>query len=112
MYGIYENGVPVRVAIFNYVDDPSGATDVHAAITISGTTMPSSVKVKYLLAKTVVQKGGYTWAGQVCFRLCCFFSLGGEMGRRTPLGQVPCLLRRVLFHDVPPSVPFLPFRPS
>jgi hypothetical protein len=65
MYGIYENGVPVRVAIFNYVDDPTGATDVHASISINGGTIPSAVKVKYLLAKTVVQKGNYTWAGQV-----------------------------------------------
>ncbi|KAJ7290483.1 glycoside hydrolase family 79 protein [Mycena rebaudengoi] len=64
MYGIYENGVPVRVAIFNYVDDPTGATDVHASISINGGTLPSAVKVKYLLAKTVVQKGNYTWAGQ------------------------------------------------
>ncbi|KAJ6577637.1 hypothetical protein B0H19DRAFT_932173 [Mycena capillaripes] len=64
IYGIYENGTPVRVAVFNYVDDPSGANDVHAVISISGATTPSSVKVKYLAATTVVQKGGYTWAGQ------------------------------------------------
>ncbi|KAJ7289785.1 hypothetical protein C8J57DRAFT_1628993 [Mycena rebaudengoi] len=56
---IYGNGVPVRVAI-----DPSGATDVHAWISINGGMVPSAVKVKYLLAKTVVQKGNYTWAGQ------------------------------------------------
>ncbi|KAJ6482192.1 glycoside hydrolase family 79 protein [Mycena vitilis] len=67
IYGIYENGVPVRVAIMNYVDDKSGANDVHAVISIAGATgavTPSSVKVKYLAATTVVQKGGYTWAGQ------------------------------------------------
>ncbi|KAJ7486841.1 hypothetical protein FB451DRAFT_1127091 [Mycena latifolia] len=64
IYGIYENGTPVRVAILNYVDDPSGANDIHAIISISGGTIPASVKVKYLAAKTVVQKGGYTWAGQ------------------------------------------------
>ncbi|KAJ7289361.1 glycoside hydrolase family 79 protein [Mycena rebaudengoi] len=87
MYGIYENGVPVRVAIFNYVDDPSGATDVHAAITISGTTMPSSVKVKYLLAKTVVQKGGYTWAGQTFGGN--FESDGRPMGTED-IKTVPC----------------------
>ncbi|KAJ7861061.1 glycoside hydrolase family 79 protein [Mycena leptocephala] len=61
---IYENGVPVRVGIFNYVDDPSGANTVHAVISIAGATMPASVRVKYLAATTVVQKGGYTWAGQ------------------------------------------------
>ncbi|KAJ7303068.1 glycoside hydrolase family 79 protein [Mycena albidolilacea] len=64
IYNIYENGTPVRVAIFNYIDDPSGANTVHAVISLSGATMPSSVKVKYLAATTVVQKGGYTWAGQ------------------------------------------------
>ncbi|KAF7336209.1 Glyco-hydro-79C domain-containing protein [Mycena venus] len=64
IYGIYENGTPVRVAIMNYLDDPTGANDVHAVIAIAGRTMPASVKVKYLAAKTVVQKGGYTWANQ------------------------------------------------
>ncbi|KAJ7671748.1 hypothetical protein B0H17DRAFT_989262 [Mycena rosella] len=64
IYGIYENGAPVRVAVFNYVDDPSGANDVHAIISIAGGTIPASVKVKYLAAKTVVQKGNITWAGQ------------------------------------------------
>ncbi|KAJ6566783.1 hypothetical protein B0H19DRAFT_1138577 [Mycena capillaripes] len=64
IYGIYENGVPVRVAIVNYLDDPTGASTVHAAISIAGATMPASVKVKYLAAKTVVQKGGITWANQ------------------------------------------------
>ncbi|KAJ7163680.1 glycoside hydrolase family 79 protein [Mycena filopes] len=64
IYGIYENGTPVRVAIVNYLDDPTGANDVHAVIAIAGATMPSQVKVKYLAATSVVQKGGYTWAGQ------------------------------------------------
>ncbi|KAJ6590236.1 hypothetical protein B0H10DRAFT_1961170 [Mycena sp. CBHHK59/15] len=65
IYGLYEDGVPVRVAIFNYVDDPSGATNVSAVISIAGAgATPASVKVKYLLADSVVQKGGYTWAGQ------------------------------------------------
>ncbi|KAJ7166857.1 hypothetical protein C8R46DRAFT_1271897 [Mycena filopes] len=64
IYGIYENGTPVRVAIVNYLDDPSGANDVHAVISIAGGTIPATVKVKYLAASSVVQKGGYTWAGQ------------------------------------------------
>ncbi|KAJ7117214.1 glycoside hydrolase family 79 protein [Mycena crocata] len=64
IYGIYEDGVPKRVAIINYIDDPSGANDVNAVISISGGTMPASVKVKRLAAESVVQKGGYTWAGQ------------------------------------------------
>ncbi|CAK5267955.1 unnamed protein product, partial [Mycena citricolor] len=65
LYGLYENGVPKRVAIINYIDDPSGANDVHAVISIAGWTAPNSVKVKYLAAASVVQKGNITWAGQV-----------------------------------------------
>jgi xanthine/uracil/vitamin C permease (AzgA family) len=55
----------VRVAIFNYVHDPSGANTVHAVISIAGATMSASVRLEYLPVPTVVQKGGYTWTGQV-----------------------------------------------
>ncbi|CAK5270156.1 unnamed protein product [Mycena citricolor] len=64
VYGIYENGTPVRVAIVNYINDPSGANDVTAVISIAGGTLPSSVKVKYMAAASVVTKGNITWAGQ------------------------------------------------
>ncbi|KAJ7434772.1 glycoside hydrolase family 79 protein [Mycena galericulata] len=70
-YGIYENGNPVRVALFNYITDPSGASDVTAVISVAsaagaggGGATPTQVKVKYLQASSVSQKGGYTWAGQ------------------------------------------------
>lgn len=66
IYGLYENGNPVRVAAFNYVDDPSGASDITVVISIAGGATPTQVKVKYLAASSVSQKGGYTWAGQVC----------------------------------------------
>ncbi|KAJ7897687.1 hypothetical protein B0H14DRAFT_344531 [Mycena olivaceomarginata] len=79
IYGIYENGTPVRVAVFNYLDDPSGANTVHAVISIAGATMPSSVKVKYLAATSVVQKGGFTWAGQTFGGI--FESDGRPMGQ-------------------------------
>ncbi|KAJ6543333.1 hypothetical protein B0H10DRAFT_2135375 [Mycena sp. CBHHK59/15] len=58
-YAIYEGGNPVRVALFNYITDASGASDVTAVISVAqgnaggGDATPSSVK-----------KGGYTWAGQ------------------------------------------------
>ncbi|KAJ7478241.1 hypothetical protein FB451DRAFT_1556993 [Mycena latifolia] len=64
VYAIYEDGVPKRVAVFNYIDDPSGANDVSAVISIAGATLPAAVKVKYLAATSVVQKGNITWAGQ------------------------------------------------
>ncbi|KAJ7181191.1 glycoside hydrolase family 79 protein [Mycena filopes] len=78
IYGIYENGTPVRVAIVNYLDDPTGAHDVHAVIAIAGATMPAAVKVKYLAATSVVQKGNFTWAGQTFGGL--FESDGRPMG--------------------------------
>ncbi|KAF7315155.1 Glyco-hydro-79C domain-containing protein [Mycena indigotica] len=68
VYAIYENGVPKRVAIVNYVNDPSHANDISVVISLAnqdGTkTTPASVKVKYLAAASVVQKGNITWAGQ------------------------------------------------
>ncbi|KAG5640479.1 hypothetical protein DXG03_008374 [Asterophora parasitica] len=69
-YAIYENGNPVRVALFNFVTDPSGASDLTVSISIGGgdtgqpNGVPSQVKVKYLSASSVSQKGNYTWAGQ------------------------------------------------
>ncbi|KAJ7181190.1 hypothetical protein C8R46DRAFT_1187363 [Mycena filopes] len=52
-----------RDAIVNYLDDDSTGT-ADAVIAIAGATIPSSVKVKYLAATLVVQKGGYAWAEQ------------------------------------------------
>ncbi|KAF5376683.1 hypothetical protein D9615_007846 [Tricholomella constricta] len=69
-YAIYENGNPVRLALFNFVTDPSGASDLTVSISIGGgqtgqaNATPAQVKVKYLLASSVSQKGNYTWAGQ------------------------------------------------
>ncbi|KAF8155025.1 hypothetical protein K438DRAFT_1987252 [Mycena galopus ATCC 62051] len=64
-YGIYENGNPVRVALFNYITDPSGTSDVTAVISVDGgTTTPQQVHVKYLRAASVSQKGNYTYMGR------------------------------------------------
>ncbi|KAJ7783995.1 glycoside hydrolase family 79 protein, partial [Mycena maculata] len=69
-YAIYEAGEPVRVALFNYITDPSGTSDVTAVISVAsgaaggGGATPAAVKVKYLQAASVAQKGNYTWAGQ------------------------------------------------
>ena len=55
MYAIFENGVPTKVALFNFVTDPSGASTYTAVISVGGGTTgqsnatPSSVKVKYVL---------------------------------------------------------------
>ncbi|KAJ7090783.1 hypothetical protein B0H15DRAFT_884060 [Mycena belliarum] len=87
IYGIYEKGTPVRVAIINYVEDPLGANDVHAVISIAGGSLPASVKVKYLAAKSVVQKGNITWAGQTFGGN--FDSDGRPMGTEV-IKDVPC----------------------
>jgi hypothetical protein len=51
-YAIYENGQPVRVLLVNFINDPSGNSDVTAGISIGGGqtglpgATPASVKVK------------------------------------------------------------------
>ncbi|KAG9013661.1 hypothetical protein FRB94_001223 [Tulasnella sp. JGI-2019a] len=71
-YALYKNGQPIRVALFNYVTDPSGANDYQAQISIGGGTTgqasstPTSVKVKYFSSATgsSADKYNLTWAGQ------------------------------------------------
>lgn len=51
-YAIYENEKLARMALFNYVNDPSGASDLSVAIAVGGgqtgqpNGTPASVKVK------------------------------------------------------------------
>ena len=45
-YAIYENGVPSKVAIINFVTDPSGATDLKVTVQVTGGQPQPSVKVK------------------------------------------------------------------
>jgi hypothetical protein len=47
-YAIYENGKASKFALFNFMDDPSGANTYTATISISGAVVPSSVQVKYV----------------------------------------------------------------
>ncbi|KAJ7691770.1 glycoside hydrolase family 79 protein [Mycena rosella] len=63
-YAVYENGALARVALFNYITDPSGASDYTATITVSGGNAPASVQVKYFLSDSVSTKTNITWAGQ------------------------------------------------
>jgi hypothetical protein len=65
VYGIYENGAPTRVVLFNYVDDPSGASDYTASVSLNGTALSSSsVSVRYFRAPSVSEQYNITWAGQ------------------------------------------------
>ncbi|KAH9929433.1 glycoside hydrolase family 79 protein [Fomitopsis serialis] len=69
-YAIYENNALARLALFNYVSDASGASNVTATISIDGGRMgeqvstPQTVKIKYLAAESVAVKENITWAGQ------------------------------------------------
>jgi len=92
-YAIYENGTPMRVALFNYLDDDSGAHDLRVAISIGGgqtgqpTGTPPSVRVKYLLADHVTVKGNFTWAGQ---SLGANFKSDGRLQGELNVVNVPC----------------------
>ncbi|KAI0087487.1 glycoside hydrolase superfamily [Irpex rosettiformis] len=68
-YAIYENGSLSRVALFNYITDPSGTSDYTVSLSIADGTGPSQVYVKYLVASSVSEKYNITWAGQ---------TMGGE----------------------------------
>jgi hypothetical protein len=68
-YSIYERGTLARILLFNYVTDPSGASDLTVQLNLSGgpggSPGPTKVQVKYLRASSVSQKGNFTWANQV-----------------------------------------------
>lgn len=69
-YAIYESGAAAKLALFNYVSDPSGASDYTVTISVGGGTTgeaaatPASVQVKTLTAPSVSEKSNITWAGQ------------------------------------------------
>lgn len=63
-YAIYENGVPTRVALINFVSDASGASDFNGVISFNGGTVPDHVSVRYLEAPSVSEKFNIKWAGQ------------------------------------------------
>lgn len=46
-YAIYESGTLAKVALFNYVTDPSGASDYTVTLSIADQTMPAEVYVKW-----------------------------------------------------------------
>ncbi|KAJ6627347.1 glycoside hydrolase family 79 protein [Mycena sp. CBHHK59/15] len=69
-YAIYDGDVLARLALFNYVTDPTGASAYTVSFAIGGgdtgqaNATPAQVKVKYLLAPSVSSKDNITWAGQ------------------------------------------------
>ncbi|KAG6907147.1 hypothetical protein DXG01_010322 [Tephrocybe rancida] len=63
-YAIYDNGALSKVALFNFMDDPSGGHDITGIITVDGGQVPAEVYVKYFSASSVSVRTGLTWAGQ------------------------------------------------
>ncbi|KAF8073315.1 glycoside hydrolase family 79 protein [Lyophyllum atratum] len=63
-YAIYDGGALSKVALFNFIDDPSGGHDVTGTVTVAGGQVPAQVWVKYFLASSVSVKTNLTWAGQ------------------------------------------------
>jgi hypothetical protein len=53
VYVVYEDNVPTKVALFNYVTDPTGGSNVNVALSVGGitegtaATTPSQVFVRY-----------------------------------------------------------------
>jgi hypothetical protein len=92
-YAVYENGTPMKVALFNYLDDESGAHHLSVAISIGGgetgqpAGTPPSVRVKYLLADHVTTKSNFTWAGQ---SLGANFKSDGRLQSGLNVVNVPC----------------------
>ncbi|EJD50973.1 hypothetical protein AURDEDRAFT_160114 [Auricularia subglabra TFB-10046 SS5] len=59
-YVIYENNQPARILLINFMSDKSGGHDYTARIA----TNAAQVRVRYMLADSVLSKTGVTWAGQ------------------------------------------------
>lgn len=63
-YIIYEDGLPVRAVLFNYVTDGSGGSDYTATLSFNGSTIGDTVSVRYFRAASVSEQINITWAGQ------------------------------------------------
>jgi len=69
-YAVYENGECARLALLNFVTDPTGASTYTATFSVGGgstgetNATPASVQVKYLAAPSVSEKVNVSWAGQ------------------------------------------------
>ncbi|KAF5371017.1 hypothetical protein D9615_010017 [Tricholomella constricta] len=86
-YAIYDNGALSKVALFNFMDDPSGAHDITGTITVEGGQVPAQVHVKYFEAESVAVKTNLTWAGQT---LGNKFQVDGRLKGELNITQIAC----------------------
>ncbi|KAJ8520351.1 hypothetical protein ONZ45_g2843 [Pleurotus djamor] len=92
-YVIYDQGQLSKVALFNYVNDPSGASDYTATISVGGgntgapNSTPPLVRVKYLLAPSIQTGDNITWANQT---FGGDFEVDGHLKGDLNVVEVPC----------------------
>ncbi|KAJ7145149.1 glycoside hydrolase family 79 protein [Mycena crocata] len=92
-YAIYDGDILARLALFNFVTDPTGASAYTASFAIGGgntgqpNAIPKQVKVKYLLAPSVSTKENITWAGQT---LGTAFESDGRLTGTEEIQTVTC----------------------
>ncbi|KAF9449694.1 glycoside hydrolase family 79 protein [Macrolepiota fuliginosa MF-IS2] len=89
-YALYENGALSKVALINYNDDllgTRGPSDLSVTLSVPGAGVPSSVKVKYLQAKSVSSKYNITWAGQTFGNK---FEVDGRLRGNLNVVDIPC----------------------
>ncbi|KAI0659526.1 glycoside hydrolase family 79 protein [Cubamyces menziesii] len=92
-YAVYENGNLARLALLNFMTDPSGANDYTATISVGGgesgqpNGTPAQVKVKYLVAPSVGDKWNVTWGGQT---LGGQFEADGRLQGELKIDTVQC----------------------
>lgn len=91
-YAIWQNGVLSKLALFNYVTDPSGASTSKVGFAIGGgrtgrpAGTPATVKVKYLLSESTAFRN-ITWANQT---FGGFFESDGRLMNNLYIETVTC----------------------
>jgi len=88
-YAIYEYGALSKVAVFNYLDDPSGANDLSITLAVQGGSLGNTVKVKYLEAPSVSTRDNIKWAGQTMGRT---FEADGRFKGPLNITTIACTL--------------------
>ncbi|KAH7333658.1 hypothetical protein B0J17DRAFT_676342 [Rhizoctonia solani] len=85
-YTIVENGNPVKVALFNFISDTSGASNYDALVTVP--VNQAQVRVKYLYADSVAAKQNITWANQTLGQT--FYASDGRLQNQLDIVTIPC----------------------
>ena len=91
-YAIWQNGVLSKLALFNYLTDPTGASVSNVTFAIGGgqtgqaAGTPTTVKVKYLLSNSTASRT-ITWANQT-FGL--YFQSDGRFMNDLSIDTVTC----------------------